>query len=172
MPEFKRLLRYYGAIKVSDNGGVDTIQVEVPVENSKKYLDELYQKIMLFGQAVHFSSDKFGSAPSGVGFKLLYTNLNFESKYKFQRVKLKLLYRSYFGLCLSTSTSKENIEILNIRFNYNKVANTELQVQTAQQSMGIVSHETVLENHPFCRRFTSRTRTNEQDKIKSTKQLA
>ncbi|MBO8902314.1 phage portal protein, partial [Staphylococcus aureus] len=73
------LLRYYGAIKVSDNGGVDTIQVEVPVENSKKYLDELYQKIMLFGQAVDFSSDKFGSAPSGVALEFLYTNLNLKA---------------------------------------------------------------------------------------------
>lgn len=35
----------------------------------------LYDNIMLFGQAVDFSSDKFGSAPSGVALELLYTNL-------------------------------------------------------------------------------------------------
>ncbi|MFG0935010.1 phage portal protein, partial [Staphylococcus sp. 231237_7MaSpsaltlick] len=38
---------------------------------------------------------------------------------------------------------------IDISFNYNKVANTELQVQMAQSSMGVVSHETVIENHPF-----------------------
>lgn len=35
----------------------------------------LYDNIMLFGQAVDFSSDKFGSAPSGVALEFLYTNL-------------------------------------------------------------------------------------------------
>ena len=34
---------------------------------------------MLFGQAVDFSSDKFGSAPSGVALEFLYTNLNLKA---------------------------------------------------------------------------------------------
>ncbi|MCD9054332.1 phage portal protein [Staphylococcus arlettae] len=49
--------------------------MKVPVENRERYLKMLYDNIMLFGQAVDFSSDKFGSAPSGVALEFLYTNL-------------------------------------------------------------------------------------------------
>ncbi|MGF3880277.1 phage portal protein [Staphylococcus aureus] len=169
LPEFKRLLRYYGAIKVSDNGGVDTIQVEVPVENSKKYLDELYQKIMLFGQAVDFSSDKFGSAPSGVALEFLYTNLNLKAD-KLAR-KAKVAIQELLWFVFEHFDIKGEHKDVDISFNYNKVANTELQVQTAQQSMGIVSHETVLENHPFVEDLQAELERIEQEQMEYNKQL-
>ena len=64
---------------------------------------------MLFGQAVDFSSDKFGSAPSGVALEFLYTNLNLKAD-KLAR-KAKVAIQELLGLCLSTSTSKENIKM-------------------------------------------------------------
>ena len=144
LSEFKRNMRHYGAIKVSNvDGGVDTIEIKVPVENTEKYLKMLYENIMLFGQAVDFSSDKFGSAPSGVALEFLYTNLNL----------------------------KVNHKEIDISFNYNKVANTELQVQMAQSSMGVVSHETVIENHPFVEDLEAELERIQNERYELNKQL-
>lgn len=148
LSEFKRNLRHYGAIKVSDkDGGVDTIEIKVPVENTEKYLRMLYENIMLFGQAVDFSSDKFGSAPSGVALEFLYTNLNLKAD-KLAR-KTKVAIQELLWYVFEHHNLKGNHKDVDISFNYNKVANTELQVQMAQSSMGVISHETVIENHPY-----------------------
>lgn len=169
LSEFKRLMRYYGAVKVSDTGGVDTIEVEVPVENSKKYLDELYQKVMLFGQAVDFSSDKFGAAPSGVALEFLYTNLNLKAD-KLAR-KTKVAIQELLWFVYEHFNIPGDYKDVDISFNYNKVANTELQVQMAQQSMGVVSHETVLENHPYVEDLQAELERLEQEHIEYQEQM-
>ncbi|MBI5972216.1 phage portal protein [Staphylococcus caledonicus] len=169
LAEFKRLMRYYGAINVTEDGGVDTIQLEVPVENSKAYLDELYQKVMLFGQAVDFSSDKFGSAPSGVALEFLYTNLNLKAD-KLAR-KTKVAIQDLLWFIYEHFNIKGNYKDVEISFNYNKVANTELQVNMAQASMGVVSHETVLENHPYVEDLQAELERLEQEQLELNQQL-
>ncbi|BBK28342.1 hypothetical protein SAP2_15260 [Staphylococcus arlettae] len=49
-------------------------------------------------------------------------------------------------VCNRTSQLKGDYKDIDIKFKYNKVANTELQIQMAQSSMSILSHETVIEN--------------------------
>ena len=88
---------------------------------------------MLFGQAVDFSSDKFGSAPSGVALEFLYTNLNLKAD-KLAR-KAKVAIQELLWFVFEHFDIKGEHKDVDISFNYNKVANTELQVQTAQQSM-------------------------------------
>ncbi|WP_239700347.1 phage portal protein [Mammaliicoccus sp. D-M17] len=147
LSDFKRNLRYYGAIKIDDDGGVDTIQKDIPVESSKEYLNLLYKNIMLFGQAVDFSEDKFGSAPSGVALEFLYTNLNLKADKLARKTKVAIQELLWFVFeHFKLSEEHKNVEI---SFNYNKVANNELQVQMAANSLAVVSRETAIENHPF-----------------------
>ena len=169
LAEFKRIMRYYGAINITDDGGVDTIQVEVPVENSKAYLDELYQKVMLFGQAVDFSSDKFGAAPSGVALEFLYTNLNLKAD-KLAR-KTKVAIQELLWFIYQHFKIKGDYKDVEISFNYNKVANTELQVSMVQASTGIISKETQLENHPFVEDLQAELERIEQEQIEYNQQL-
>lgn len=170
LSEFKRNMRHYGAIKVSNvDGGVDTIEIKVPVENTEKYLKMLYENIMLFGQAVDFSSDKFGSAPSGVALEFLYTNLNLKAD-KLAR-KTKVAIQELLWYVIEHHNLKVNHKEIDISFNYNKVANTELQVQMAQSSMGVVSHETVIENHPFVEDLEAELERIQNERYELNKQL-
>lgn len=79
LKEFMQGLKYYKAINVDSEGGVETIQVEVPVASTKEYIDMMRQNIMEFGQGVDFQTDKFGSAPSGIALKFLYGNLDLKA---------------------------------------------------------------------------------------------
>lgn len=170
LSEFKRNMRHYGAIKVSNvDGGVDTIEIKVPVENTEKYLKMLYENIMLFGQAVDFSSDKFGSAPSGVALEFLYTNLNLKAD-KLAR-KTKVAIQELLWYVIEHHNLKVDYKDIDISFNYNKVANTELQVQMAQSSMGVVSHETVIENHPFVEDLEAELERIQNERYELNKQL-
>ncbi|MDT3924743.1 phage portal protein [Staphylococcus saprophyticus] len=124
---------------------------------------------MLFGQAVDFSSDKFGSAPSGVALEFLYTNLNLKAD-KLAR-KTKVAIQELLWYVIEHHNLKVNHKEIDISFNYNKVANTELQVQMAQASMGVVSHETVIENHPFVEDLEAELQRLQQEQIEFSKQV-
>lgn len=170
LSEFKRNLRHYGAIKVSNvDGGVDTIEINVPLENTEKFLKLLYDNIMLFGQAVDFSSDKFGSAPSGVALEFLYTNLNLKAD-KLAR-KTKVAIQELLWFVFEHHNLKGDYKDVDISFNYNKVANTELQVNLAQASMGVVSHETVIENHPFVEDLEAEKQRLQNEQTEFNKQV-
>lgn len=124
---------------------------------------------MLFGQAVDFSSDKFGSAPSGVALEFLYTNLNLKAD-KLAR-KTKVAIQELLWYVIEHHNLKVNHKEIDISFNYNKVANTELQVQMAQSSMGVVSHETVIENHPFVEDLEAELERIQNERYELNKQL-
>ncbi|WP_268749097.1 phage portal protein, partial [Brevundimonas diminuta] len=52
LSEFVDNLRYYKAIKVSGEGGVDTLTTEIPIDSADKHLDRLEDNIFRFGQGV------------------------------------------------------------------------------------------------------------------------
>lgn len=78
--KFMRNLKYYKAINVEGEGGVENIQIEVTVTSTKEYLENMSSYIMEFGQATDFQTDRFGNSPSVIALKFLYGNLDLKAK--------------------------------------------------------------------------------------------
>ncbi|HDO9195754.1 TPA: phage portal protein, partial [Clostridioides difficile] len=53
LQEFIDNIRYYKSIKVDGGGGVDKLEINIPVEAKKELLDRLEKNIIIFGQGVN-----------------------------------------------------------------------------------------------------------------------
>src|SRR5690606_20122100 len=72
---FKR----YKGVAVDENGGVDIIQGEVPMNSIDSFLNRLEDDIYQFGQGVNTNTDKFGNSPSGIALKFLFSLLDMKA---------------------------------------------------------------------------------------------
>ncbi|PNZ29898.1 phage portal protein [Staphylococcus rostri] len=169
LDEFMRNLKYYKAINVDGDGsGVDTIQIEVPVQSSKEYLDMLHNYVIEFGQGVDFQQDKFGNSPSGIALKFMYSNLDLKAN----KLKNKTLTALQELLQYIIDFYKLNIKVqdVEITFNFNVMVNELEQSQIAVQSQ-FLSKETLVTNHPWVDDPVAELERIEQDNIEFNNQL-
>ncbi|EZY60550.1 TPA: phage portal protein [Staphylococcus aureus] len=146
LSEFMEGLKYYKAINVSSDGGVETIQVEVPVASTKEYLDMMRAYIVEFGQGVDFQTDKFGSATSGIALKFLYTNLNLKANKLKNKANVAL--QELMQFILDFNKIKLDAKEIEITFNFNVMVNDLEQSQIGAQSQ-YLSKETLVRHHPW-----------------------
>lgn len=149
--EFMRNLKYYKAINVDGDGGVDTIQAEVPMTSIDSHLDRLEESIFTFGQGVNTNTDKFGNAPSGIALKFLYSLLDLKTDILERKFRVGLQELIWF-LCeyLSMSGLGEfDYKSVSFTFKRSMITNDLENAQIAQQSKGIISDETIVANHPW-----------------------
>ncbi|EQM28476.1 phage portal protein [Bacillus licheniformis] len=150
LSEFVDNLRYYKAIKVSGEGGVDTLTTEIPIDSADKHLDRLEDNIFRFGQGVNNSPDKFGNAPSGVALENLYALLDLKAnatERKFRKALQEFFW--FFTEFLRIKKLGEfDYKEIQMTFNRSKITNQLEKVQMINQSPDL-SRETRLAYHPF-----------------------
>lgn len=147
LSDFKRLLRHYGALKVDEDGGVDTIKIDIPVQATKDYLQDLHEKIILTAQGIDFNSDKFGNSPSGIALQFLFSNLDLKAK-KLSR-KTHIAIQEIIWFIFEYHNIKADYKEVEITFNFNTMVNELEKAQIVNISQNIISQETLVENHPF-----------------------
>lgn len=147
LSEFMKNLKHYKAISLSEAGGIDTITVEIPIEETKTYLEMLKDLIIDLGRGVDFNSDKFGNSPSGVALKILYSGLDIKAKQLERKTRVALKQLLWF--IFKAQSIEGNHEDIEMTFRYNKLRNDLEDAQIAGMSKGIISDETILANHPW-----------------------
>lgn len=168
LKEFMKGLKYYKAINVDAEGGVETIQVEVPVASTKEFLDIMRSNLIEFGQGVDFQTDKFGSAPSGVALKFLYTGLDLKAN----KLKNKATVAIQELLQFIIDFYKLNVDVkdIEITFNFNRTMNDLEQSQIGAQSQ-YLSKETIVRHHPWVDDPQAELERIEQEQIEYNQQL-
>ena len=169
LKEFMQGLKYYKAINVDSEGGVETIQVEVPVASTKEYLDMMRQNIMEFGQGVDFQTDKFGAAPSGIALKFLYGNLDLKAN-KLKN-KATVAIQELIEFIVDFYKLKIDPKDIEITFSLNRMMNDLESSQIAVQSTGILSKETIVKHHPWVDDPTAEMERIEQEQLELNTQL-
>lgn len=168
LAEFMRNLKYYKAINVEGEGGVDTIQVEVPVASTKEYLEMMRSYLMEFGQAVDFQTDKFGNSPSGIALKFLYGNLDLKANKL--RNKTQVAIQELLEYVIDFYNIKVDVKDIEIVFNYNRMMNELEQSQIGAQSQ-YLSKETLVTNHPWVTDPSAELDRMEQEHIEYQEQM-
>lgn len=153
--EFMENLRKYKAISVEaePGSGVDTVKAEVPIASVDSHLDRTAKDIILFGQGVDPSPDKFGNNPTGVALKNLYSLLDMKSNVLERKFNKGLSWLFWFTVEYLKITKQvpdtADYKVLKPVFNKAMLVNELELVQMAQQSKGIISDETIVANHPW-----------------------
>lgn len=146
-------LRRYKAVKLEAGEGNDVkpITIDVPVDAYKMQSDLLKENIIMFGQGVNPSPDIIGNAPSGVALTNLYSLLDMKASILERKFTLALREFMWFIQEYCSLANKGEFDYRDITFTFNKLLltnETEI-VDMAQKSSGIISQQTILENHPW-----------------------
>lgn len=153
LSDFIKQLNEDRAILIDDteDGGVDTLTPQMDITALREHYEQLNRDIVESGQSVNKDLDKFGSAPSGVALKFMYSSLDLKCKLmetEFSRGFEMLLYFVDLYLQISGQGDYEKIDV-GLVFNKDMAINETEQIQNCSNSQGIVSDETLIAHHPF-----------------------
>ncbi|MDO4541317.1 MAG: phage portal protein [Bacillota bacterium] len=142
-------LKRYKAIKVEGDavgdGGVDTMQIEIPVEARVKFLELLKKQIFISGQGVNPDPEVFGNS-SGVALKYLYSLL--EIKAGLLETEFRAGFSRFLGLLLKHLGFAPDLPVTQI-YSRNAIENEVENAEIAVASQGLISKRTILRNHPW-----------------------
>jgi SPP1 family phage portal protein len=147
---FMKDLAYYRAVKTDEDGGVDKIETTINIDAAKEHYQSLKKDIYDFGQGVDKNSDKLGNSPSGIALKFIYSGLDLkcnavEDNFKWAFEELLYFVNKYLELTKQPISDKE----INIIFNRDIAINESQAITDCMNSMGVISQETIVANHPW-----------------------
>ncbi len=149
---FVRDLSYYRSVKVEadEHAGLDKLDTPLNVDAAEKHYQQLKKDIFDFGQGVDKSSDKLGNSPSGIALAFIYSGLDLkcnalEDNFKWSFEQLLYFVNKYMELTGKPVSDKE----ITIIFNRDIQVNQAETVDNCVKSMGVISHQTIVANHPF-----------------------
>lgn len=149
--QFLRDLKDYKAIQIESEGtedrsGVSTLTIELPVEARKELLAVTRKCIFEQGQGIDPDPQNFGNS-SGVALGFLYSLL--ELKAGLQETEFKLGFGRFVRcVCRLTNLPIKDDAIVQT-WTRTSVRNDQELSQIAQQSLGVISDETIVSKHPW-----------------------
>jgi SPP1 family phage portal protein len=166
LSQFMKDLAYYHGIKVEEDGDVTTLNPTINIDAAVKHFEQLLKDIYRFGQAVDKGQDKMGNSPSGIALKFLYSGLDLkdnalEDSFKWSFEQQIYFINKYLEVTRQTVSDKE----ISILFNRDIAINESAAITDCQNSMGVISQQTIIENHPWTKDYeTEKARLDEEAK--------
>lgn len=149
--EFRRNMATFRAVKVTDEGGVETLNIDIDTEATEKHLDRLRKDIYEFGRGVDTQSERFGNSPSGIALKFLYADLDMDANIletEFQASLEQLMWFVNVHLA-NTGAGDFTNEPVEFIFNRDILINENDAITNIRNSVGILSEETLVAQHPW-----------------------
>lgn len=155
LEELNQNIKRYRAVKVDadEGGGIDTISAEIPTQAYQLQAEMLRKNIITSGQGVDPSPEVIGDAPSGVALENLYALLDMKASMLERKFTLALRLFMQFIEVYCDVANKGEFDARDVTMTFNKMllTNESEIIQMATQSVGVISTETILENHPWVR---------------------
>lgn len=153
--EFRKNLATYGAVKVRTidgaPGNLKTLQVEVNSENYKAILEVFKKAIIENAMGYDAKDDRLSGSPNEMNIQSMYSDIDLDAngvetllQASFEEILWFInahLYNAGYG-------DFEN-EIVDIIFNRDMLINESTVIDNCTKSVGILSNETIVANHPW-----------------------
>jgi len=153
--ELRRNLATYGAIKIRYDGdvkgGVETLEINVNAENYKTILDLLKKAMIENGRGYDAKDDRMSSNPNQMNIQSMYSDIDLDAngmETEFQAAFEDLLW-FIRGYLLHTGQGDYTKEHVNVIFNRDILVNETEAIENCQKSVGILSNETIVSQHPW-----------------------
>lgn len=153
--EFRRNLATYGAVKVRSregvSGDVKTLQVEVNAENYKSILDIFRKAIVENCMGFDAKDERMNGTPNQMNIQSMYSDIDLdasdmETEYQAALERLIWFINVHLANTGSGDFSDEDYEII---FNTDMPMDEGATIENIQKSVGILSTETLIANHPW-----------------------
>lgn len=149
--EFRRNIAIYRTAFVEGEGGVDTIGLEIDTEAYKTHMEQARKDIYEFGRGVDTQQAEFGSAPSGIALRFLYSDLDLdgnmiETEFQASLEQLKWFVDAHLYNTTGTDYSGDEVKFI---FNRDMPIDETAIITNIRNSEGILSKETQVAQHPW-----------------------
>lgn len=164
LDEFMENLRKYKSIKFENDGdpstGVDTLQIDIPVEAREKLLSMLNDAIYTFGQGLDITKIQLGTSVSGVAVKMMYSALEMkahkvESEFRPSLNRLVRFILRYYGL-------KDDMDISQT-WKRSMISNDLEQAQVIANLANVSSAEAIAKNSPIVSNWQEEVKLREEE---------
>lgn len=146
--EFLGDLKKYKTIKLDDDSskpGIETLNIEIPVEARNSMLETTRKAIYEQGQGFDPRPENFGNQ-SGEALKFMYGPL--EMKVGFMEVTFQESFAKLVRAIMSFNGIDSKVSIIQT-WTRNSIKNDTEIANICASSVGIISKETIIKNHPF-----------------------
>ena len=174
--EFRKNLATYGAVKVRTvdgaGGDVRTLQVEVNAENYKAILELFKKAIIENAMGYDAKDDRMAGNPNQMNIKSMYSDIDLDAngmETEFQASFEDLLWFIDMHLFNVGMGDYENEEV-DIIFNRDMLLNEGEVIDNCQKSVGLLSTETIVANHPWVDDPIAELERLEEEKQKNMEQ--
>lgn len=173
--EILQAFRGTGIVKIDDaTGNIDVLKSEIPVDARNAALKNLKENIFMLGRGVDTNPERIGSSVSGIALKMLYGALDLKCNTSIRKLKKSLNDFIWFIVEDYNRKMNKNINYKDVRFNINKstIANDAEIIESLAKSKGLISDETIIDNHPFVQDVTLELERLEQQNKKEMQEFA
>ena len=170
--EFRRNLATFGAVKVRSDGGVDTLTVEINAENYKGILELLKKSLIENARGYNAKDDKLSGNPNQMNIQSMYSDIDLDAngmETEFQAAFEELLW--FIDQDLSNRGLGDfEAEEVSIVFNRDMLINESESIENCSKSTGILSDETIVEQHPWVNNVETELARIRKEKEKAMEQ--
>lgn len=149
--EFRRNLATYGAVKVRDDGGVETLTVEINSENFNAILKLFKDKLIENARGYNAKDDRMGNNPNQMNIQSMYSDIDLDAngmETEFQAAFDDLIWFINQDFA-NTGRGDYDDEEVTIVFNRDMLINESEAIENCGKSVGILSNETIVAQHPW-----------------------
>ena len=153
--QFRRNLSVFRAVKVSSregvSGGVDTLEVTVNSENYKTIVDIFKKALIENGMGYDAKDDRLSGNPNEMNIQSMYSDIDLDAndmEMELQAAFKDILWfvNTYLANTGQGSYDNEDITVI---FNRDILINESEAIDNCAKSVGIISDETIVAQHPW-----------------------
>ena len=155
LAEFRHNLATFGAVKVKtidgSEGGVDALQVQVNADNYKAILEVFKKALIENAMAFDAKDERMSGTPNQMNIQSMYSDIdldanNIETEFQASFEELLELVNMYF---INKGIGDFRGEKVSVIFNRNMMFNETESIDNCVKSVGILSDETIVAQHPW-----------------------
>ncbi len=153
--EFRRNLATYGAVKVrydeSSKGGVETLEIAVNAENYKVIVEIFKKALIENAMGYDAKDDRLSGNPNQMNIQSMYSDIDIdanETETEYQAAFEEILWFVNAHLANTDQGNFEGEEV-KVIFNRDILMNESEIIDNCQKSVGIISNETIIGQHPW-----------------------
>lgn len=172
LAEFRKKLAQFGAVKVRDDGGIETLNIEVNATNYDFITQALKRSIIENGRGFDAKDDRMANNPNQMNISSMYSDIDLDAnqiEVEFQATLEQLVefYQAYRGL--SNATAPKDVEFI---FNRMTPVNEGEVINNCKASVGILSNETIVANHPWTANTAEELERLQQERLQMMQEMA
>lgn len=144
-----------GAVKVQSDsegkGGVSTLTLEFSAENYQAILKIFKDALIENAKSYDAKDDRLSGTPNQMNIQSMYNDIDLDANDMETEIQAAFDEMAYFidQHLINTGKGDYTKQEFTVTFNRSTLVNTGEKIDQCKNSMGIVSNETILKNHPF-----------------------